>query len=115
MLSGETANGKFPQAAVQIMARTCQEAEDSLRSRDPTGYDSLFKSKPRHPQPSCGGGGVLLAILGSHALSLPHGRLPLHHAGSHMQMALGGHAEVAQAVPPPRSPDSLNGYAPPSQ
>jgi pyruvate kinase len=43
MLSGETANGSFPEAAVQIMARTCLEAEQMLKSEDPTGYDNIFK------------------------------------------------------------------------
>jgi pyruvate kinase len=43
MLSGETANGKFPKGAVEIMARTCKQAEDLLLERDPTGYDEIFK------------------------------------------------------------------------
>ena len=37
MLSGETANGKFPKAAVEIMARTCQQAEEMMRAQDPSG------------------------------------------------------------------------------
>merc|ERR1719163_2085940 len=43
MLSGETANGKFPTAAVEIMARTCLEAEAMARAQDPSGYDGIFK------------------------------------------------------------------------
>jgi len=43
MLSGETANGKFPVQAVEIMARTCVEAETLLAAQDPSGYDSIFK------------------------------------------------------------------------
>merc|ERR1719198_1731615 len=43
MLSGETANGAFPRAAVEIMARTCKEAEEMSRTDDPTGYDDIFK------------------------------------------------------------------------
>eukprot|EP00324_Dicrateria_rotunda_P003150 CAMPEP_0206161818 /NCGR_PEP_ID=MMETSP1474-20131121/8515_1 /ASSEMBLY_ACC=CAM_ASM_001110 /TAXON_ID=97495 /ORGANISM="Imantonia sp., Strain RCC918" /LENGTH=504 /DNA_ID=CAMNT_0053563869 /DNA_START=44 /DNA_END=1558 /DNA_ORIENTATION=+ len=42
MLSGETANGNFPKAAVEIMARSCREAEAMLRASDPAGYDSIF-------------------------------------------------------------------------
>jgi len=41
MLSGETANGSFPKGAVEIMARTCVEAEASLSSLD--DYDDIFK------------------------------------------------------------------------
>lgn len=37
MLSGETANGSYPEIAVKIMSRICQEAEASL------DYTSLFK------------------------------------------------------------------------
>jgi pyruvate kinase len=43
MLSGETANGKFPKGAVEIMARTCVQAEQMLKDQDPSGYDSIFK------------------------------------------------------------------------
>jgi len=43
MLSGETANGKFPKLAVEIMARTCMQAEAMLTDQDPTGYDGIFK------------------------------------------------------------------------
>ena len=43
MLSGETANGKFPKGAVEIMARTCLQAEQMMQSTDPSGYDSIFK------------------------------------------------------------------------
>ena len=43
MLSGETANGKFPRAAVEIMARTCMQAEELGRTQDPSGYDRIFK------------------------------------------------------------------------
>merc|ERR1719487_631522 len=43
MLSGETANGSFPKGAVEIMARTCLEAEKMLRASDPSGYDQIFK------------------------------------------------------------------------
>jgi len=43
MLSGETANGSFPKGAVEIMARTCIEAEKMLRANDPSGYDQIFK------------------------------------------------------------------------
>lgn len=43
MLSGETANGKFPVQAVEIMARTCVQAETMLQAQDPSGYDSIFK------------------------------------------------------------------------
>ena len=43
MLSGETANGKFPKAAVEIMAKTCIQAEEMQRAQDPSGYDSIFK------------------------------------------------------------------------
>merc|ERR1719487_2123847 len=42
MLSGETANGKFPEGAVQIMARTCVQAEEMQAQMDPTGYESIF-------------------------------------------------------------------------
>merc|ERR1719310_2226171 len=43
MLSGETANGKFPRAAVEIMARTCMEAEAMQKAKDPTGYEDIFR------------------------------------------------------------------------
>merc|ERR1719487_1772575 len=43
MLSGETANGAFPKAAVEIMARTCLQAETMARENDPSGYDNIFK------------------------------------------------------------------------
>ncbi len=44
MLSGETANGSFPKGAVEIMARTCLEAEKMLIETDTTGgYDQIFK------------------------------------------------------------------------
>jgi len=43
MLSGETANGKFPKDAVQIMARTCKEAELLTKEQDPSGYDMIFR------------------------------------------------------------------------
>merc|ERR1719487_389960 len=43
MLSGETANGAFPKGAVEIMARTCLEAEKMVRAQDPSGYDQIFK------------------------------------------------------------------------
>ena len=43
MLSGETANGSFPKGAVEIMARTCLQAETMQRNSDPSGYDSIFK------------------------------------------------------------------------
>jgi len=43
MLSGETANGSFPEGAVQIMARTCMEAEAMLIAKDTSGYDSIFQ------------------------------------------------------------------------
>merc|ERR1719453_1400690 len=43
MLSGETANGKFPKGAVEIMAKTCIQAEAMLRQQDPTGYNQLFE------------------------------------------------------------------------
>ena len=42
MLSGETANGKFPRGAVEIMARTCMQAEHLQSEMDPTGYESIF-------------------------------------------------------------------------
>nr|AIT70014.1 pyruvate kinase [Sargassum thunbergii] len=38
MLSGETANGDYPEAAVRMMARTCCEAENALN------YDSLYQA-----------------------------------------------------------------------
>lgn len=37
MLSGETANGDYPEDAVRMMARTCCEAENALN------YDSLYQ------------------------------------------------------------------------
>lgn len=43
MLSGETANGSFPKSAVEIMARTCLQAERMLRDNDASGYDEIFK------------------------------------------------------------------------
>jgi len=43
MLSGETANGSFPRAAVEIMSRTCMEAETMLVEKDKTGYDLIFQ------------------------------------------------------------------------
>jgi len=43
MLSGETANGKFPKDAVAIMARTCMEAEATVVENDPSGYDEILK------------------------------------------------------------------------
>jgi len=43
MLSGETANGSFPKAAVEIMARTCIQAELMQNEKDPSGYDGIFK------------------------------------------------------------------------
>jgi len=43
MLSGETANGSFPKGAVEIMARTCLEAEAMLVAKDTSGYDSIFQ------------------------------------------------------------------------
>jgi len=43
MLSGETANGSFPKGAVEIMARTCAEAEKMLYDKDPSGYDGIFQ------------------------------------------------------------------------
>jgi len=43
MLSGETANGSFPKSAVEIMARTCLQAEKMLRETDESGYDEIFK------------------------------------------------------------------------
>merc|ERR1719487_2736017 len=43
MLSGETANGAYPKAAVEIMARTCLQAETMARENDPSGYDNIFK------------------------------------------------------------------------
>jgi len=43
MLSGETANGKFPKAAVEIMARTCLQAESLARQQDPSGYEGIFR------------------------------------------------------------------------
>jgi len=44
MLSGETANGSFPRAAVEIMARTCLQAEQMLIDNDASGgYDQIFK------------------------------------------------------------------------
>jgi len=43
MLSGETANGSFPKASVEIMARTCIEAEELMRDLDTSGYDQIFK------------------------------------------------------------------------
>jgi len=42
MLSGETANGSFPKGAVEIMARTCQQAERLLADNDPSGYNEIF-------------------------------------------------------------------------
>ena len=38
MLSGETANGEYPQAAVAIMARTCVEAESAII------FDGLYQA-----------------------------------------------------------------------
>merc|ERR1712232_496684 len=38
MLSGETANGEHPQAAVKIMAETCCEAESAIN------FDSLYQA-----------------------------------------------------------------------
>ena len=38
MLSGETANGTFPEAAVSIMARTCVEAERAIN------FDALYQA-----------------------------------------------------------------------
>jgi pyruvate kinase len=38
MLSGETANGRYPEAAVRIMARTCCEAECAIN------FDSLYQA-----------------------------------------------------------------------
>jgi len=38
MLSGETANGEHPQAAVTIMAKTCLEAESAVN------FDSLYQA-----------------------------------------------------------------------
>ena len=38
MLSGETANGAFPEAAVSIMARTCVEAERAIN------FDALYQA-----------------------------------------------------------------------
>ena len=43
MLSGETANGAFPKSAVEIMARTCAQAEAMLAQQDPCGYNEIFK------------------------------------------------------------------------
>merc|ERR1719182_230682 len=43
MLSGEAANGKFPKGAVEIMARTCVQAEAMAAEQDPSGYESIFK------------------------------------------------------------------------
>ena len=44
MLSGETANGAFPKGAVEIMARTCLQAEQMRIDTDSTGgYDDIFK------------------------------------------------------------------------
>jgi len=43
MLSGETANGNFPKSAVQIMSRTCLEAERMQMDIDKSGYDEIFK------------------------------------------------------------------------
>eukprot|EP00967_Tisochrysis_lutea_P047868 scaffold58350_cov31-Tisochrysis_lutea.AAC.1 len=42
MLSGETANGNFPEQAVAIMARTCLQAQEMIAEEDPSGYDQIF-------------------------------------------------------------------------
>lgn len=42
MLSGETANGLYPEIAVKVMSRICQEAEASL------DYGSIFKERMKN-------------------------------------------------------------------
>jgi pyruvate kinase len=45
MLSGETASGKFPLQAVQMMDRIVREAEEAVRSAAPA-YDTAIRTRP---------------------------------------------------------------------
>ena len=55
MLSGETANGEYPNDAVAMMAHTCQEAESIL------DYDDLFTSIRKRVLAASNGSGISAA------------------------------------------------------